>query len=92
MTKLYLKSPLHPLTSYFFTYLLAGWYDGSHFNPFGGFIAEFLLCDSFSARFWRFVSAAVVFKKLSFVACCIYTSTFVSRSLDFFVYSGCTTW
>ncbi|CAM9119095.1 unnamed protein product [Scytosiphon promiscuus] len=34
-TKLYLKSPLHPLTSYFFTYLLAGWYDGSHFNPFG---------------------------------------------------------
>lgn len=35
LTKLYLKSPLHPLTSYFFTYLLAGWYDGSHFNPFG---------------------------------------------------------
>ena len=34
VTKMYLKSPLHPLTSYFFTYLLAGWYDGSHFNPF----------------------------------------------------------
>lgn len=33
-TKLFLKSPLHPFTSYFFTYLLAGWYDGSHFNPF----------------------------------------------------------
>lgn len=35
LTKLWLKLPFHPVTSYFFTYLLAGWYDGSHFNPFG---------------------------------------------------------
>ncbi|CAN0483465.1 unnamed protein product, partial [Ectocarpus sp. 12 AP-2014] len=34
VTKLFLKTPFHPFTSYLFTYLLAGWYDGSHFNPF----------------------------------------------------------
>ncbi|CAM9456297.1 unnamed protein product [Laminaria digitata] len=34
LTKLWLKSPFHPFTAYFFTYLLAGMYDGSHFNPF----------------------------------------------------------
>lgn len=32
--KFWIKTPFHPFTAYFFTYLLAGWYDGSHFNPF----------------------------------------------------------
>mmetsp|Transcript_6373 Transcript_6373/g.9548 ORF Transcript_6373/g.9548 Transcript_6373/m.9548 type:complete len:374 (+) Transcript_6373:128-1249(+) len=30
-----LKSPFHPLISYGFSYLLLGYWDGSHFNPFG---------------------------------------------------------
>lgn len=34
ITRLWLKSPFHPFTAYFFAYLLAGMYDGSHFNPF----------------------------------------------------------
>lgn len=33
--KFWLRTPFHPFTSYLFTYLLAGWYDGSHFNPLG---------------------------------------------------------
>lgn len=62
-TKLYLKSPLHPLTSYFFTYLLAGWYDGSHFNPFSKlcrFFARPPLDDSLlPARVFFFRSGVV---------------------------------
>ncbi|CAM9671353.1 unnamed protein product [Ascophyllum nodosum] len=33
LVKFWLKTPLFPLTA-FLTYLLLGWYDGSHFNPF----------------------------------------------------------
>lgn len=32
---MYLKSPIHPFTSYLFVYLVAGWFDGCHFNPLG---------------------------------------------------------
>ncbi|CAM9437817.1 unnamed protein product [Discosporangium mesarthrocarpum] len=35
LAKFWLKTPFHGFTSYFLTYLLAGFYDGSHFNPFG---------------------------------------------------------
>lgn len=33
--RFWLKTPLHPFTSYLFMYLMAGLFDGCHFNPFG---------------------------------------------------------
>lgn len=35
IAKFWLRTPFHPFTSYLFSYLFAGFYDGSHFNPLG---------------------------------------------------------
>ena len=53
LTKLWLKTPFHPFTAYFFSYLLGGMYDGSHFNPFSELVAVVVFFSSFFEILWR---------------------------------------